>query len=106
MNLSSAAKVTLDLIFLRASFIILTGCITAWFGNCTTLDRQALLSEVRMAQHNHWGRAPSYSGHSYQAVSEEGPKNCNYGTGTGTVYSLHCCVYLISRVFLLYIFSS
>ena len=30
---------------------ILTGCITAWYGNGTTLDRKALQRVVRMAQY-------------------------------------------------------
>ena len=43
---------------------ILTGCITAWYGNCSASDRQALQRVVQTAQY--WG----------QAVMEEGPKNC------------------------------
>jgi hypothetical protein len=30
---------------------ILTGCITAWYGNCSASDRKALQSVVRMAQY-------------------------------------------------------
>jgi hypothetical protein len=30
---------------------ILTGCITAWYGNCSASDRKALQREVRMAQY-------------------------------------------------------
>ena len=37
---------------------ILTGCITAWYGNCSASDRKALQRVV------------------HQAVSEEDPKNC------------------------------
>ena len=30
---------------------ILTGCITAWYGNCTASDRKALQRVVRIAQY-------------------------------------------------------
>ena len=30
---------------------ILTGCITAWYGNCAASDRKALQRVVRMAQY-------------------------------------------------------
>ncbi len=38
---------------------ILTGCITAWYGNCTTLNRKALQRIVQMAQHIVGGELPS-----------------------------------------------
>ncbi len=38
---------------------ILTGCITAWYGNCTTLNRKALQTIVQTAQHIIGGELPS-----------------------------------------------
>ena len=47
---------------------ILTSSITAWYGNCSASDRKALQRVVRTAQY--------ITGPLHQAVSEEGPKNC------------------------------
>ena len=55
---------------------ILTGCITAWYGNCSTSDRKALQGVVRMAQYITGAKLPAIQDLYYQAVSEEGPKNC------------------------------
>ena len=49
-----------------------TGCITAWYGNCSASDHKALQRVVRTAQYNHWGQATCHPGPLYQAVSEEG----------------------------------
>ena len=38
---------------------ILSGCITAWYGNCTALDRKALQRVVRSAQHITRGKRPA-----------------------------------------------
>uniref|UniRef100_A0A8C8LVK3 Uncharacterized protein n=1 Tax=Oncorhynchus tshawytscha TaxID=74940 RepID=A0A8C8LVK3_ONCTS len=51
--------------------IILTGCITAWYGNCSASNRKALQRAL-----HHWGQASCHPGPLYQAVSEEGTKNC------------------------------
>ena len=48
---------------------IMTGCITAWYGNCSASDRSCHTV-------HHWGHASCHPGPLYQAVSEEGPKNC------------------------------
>jgi hypothetical protein len=50
---------------------ILTGCITAWYGNYTASDRKALQRVVRTAQYITGAKLPTI-----QVVSEEGPKNC------------------------------
>jgi hypothetical protein len=51
---------------------ILTGCITAWYGNCSFSDRKG---SANIPVH-HWGQASCHPGHLHQAVSEEGPENC------------------------------
>ncbi|XP_071262657.1 uncharacterized protein [Salvelinus alpinus] len=38
---------------------ILTGCITAWYGNCSDLDRKALQRVVRMAQYITGAKLPA-----------------------------------------------
>ena len=38
---------------------ILSGCITAWYGNCTTLNRKALQRMVRSAQRIPGGKLPA-----------------------------------------------
>ena len=38
---------------------ILTGCITAWHGNCSASDRKALQRVVRMAQHITGAKLPA-----------------------------------------------
>jgi pantothenate kinase type III len=38
---------------------ILSGCITAWYGNCTALNRKALQRVVRSAQHITGGKLPA-----------------------------------------------
>ena len=38
---------------------ILLGCITAWYINCTALNRKALQRVVRSAQHITGGKLPS-----------------------------------------------
>ena len=55
---------------------ILTGCITAWYGNCSASDRKALQRVDRMAQYITGAKLPAFQDLYYQAVSEEGPKNC------------------------------
>ena len=51
---------------------ILTGCITAWYGNCSASDQKVLQRVVRMAQYITGAELPAIQD---QAVSEEGPKN-------------------------------
>jgi hypothetical protein len=38
---------------------ILTGCITAWYGNCPASDRKALQRVVRTAQYITWAKLPA-----------------------------------------------
>jgi hypothetical protein len=38
---------------------ILTGCITAWYGNCSASDRKALQRVVRMAQYITGAKLPA-----------------------------------------------
>ena len=38
---------------------ILSGCITAWYGNCTALNRKAFQRVVRSAQHITGGKLPA-----------------------------------------------
>ena len=38
---------------------ILSGCITAWYGNCTASNRRALQRVVRLAQHITEGTLPA-----------------------------------------------
>ena len=38
---------------------ILTGCITAWYGNCSASDRKALQREVRTAQYITGAKLPA-----------------------------------------------
>jgi hypothetical protein len=38
---------------------ILLGCITAWYGNCTALNRKALQRVVRTAQRITWDKLPA-----------------------------------------------
>ena len=38
---------------------ILTGCITAWYGNCSTSDRKALQRVVQMAQYITGAKLPA-----------------------------------------------
>ena len=38
---------------------ILTGCITAWYGNCSASDRKALQSVVRTAQYVTGAKIPA-----------------------------------------------
>jgi hypothetical protein len=52
--------------------IILTGCITALYGNCSASDRKALQRVVRKSQYITGAKLPAI----YQVVSEEGSKNC------------------------------
>ena len=47
---------------------ILTGCITAWYGNCSASDLKALQRVVRTAQYFTRAKLP--------AIQEEGPENC------------------------------
>lgn len=49
---------------------ILTGCITAWYGNSTALNHKALQRVVQTAQHIIWDELLP-SGHLHQAVCEE-----------------------------------
>uniref|UniRef100_A0AAZ3S588 Alkylated DNA repair protein AlkB homologue 8 N-terminal domain-containing protein n=1 Tax=Oncorhynchus tshawytscha TaxID=74940 RepID=A0AAZ3S588_ONCTS len=39
---------------------ILTGCITAWYGNCSASDRKALQRVVRMAQYITGAKLPAF----------------------------------------------
>ncbi len=50
---------------------ILTGCITAWFGNSTAGNHKALQSVVRTARHIVGGELPSLQERLHQAVHEE-----------------------------------
>ena len=43
---------------------ILTGCITAWYGNCSASDRKALEGSAYGPVH-HWGQASSHPGPIY-----------------------------------------
>ena len=38
---------------------ILTGCINAWYGNCSASDRKELQRVVRMAQYITWAELPA-----------------------------------------------
>ena len=38
---------------------ILTGCITAWYSNCSASDRKALQRVVRTAQYITWAKLPA-----------------------------------------------
>ncbi len=50
---------------------ILTGCITAWFGNSTAGNRKALQRVVRTARHIIGGELPSLQDHLHQVVYKE-----------------------------------
>ncbi len=52
---------------------ILTGCITAWFGNITAGNRRALQRVVRTARHIVGGELPP--GYLHQAVYKESPED-------------------------------
>ncbi len=55
---------------------ILTGCITAWYGNSTSSNRKHLQRVVRTARHTVGGELPSLPpGHLHQAVHEESPED-------------------------------
>ena len=54
------------------SCTILTGCIPAWYCNCSASDRKALQRVMCTAQYR--GQASCHPGPLYQAMSEEGPK--------------------------------
>ncbi len=54
---------------------ILTGCITAWFGNSTAGNRRALQRVVRTAPPHCWRWASLPSGHLHQAVYKESPED-------------------------------
>ena len=41
---------------------ILTGCITAWYGNCSDFDGKALQRVVRMAQYITGAKLPAIQG--------------------------------------------
>ena len=64
-----------------------TGCITAWYGNCSASDRKALQRVVRMAQCITGGQA-CHPGPLYQAASEEGSKNCQTPVTLVILFSL------------------
>ena len=53
----------------------ITGCITASYGNCSASDHKALQRVVHTALYITWAKLPAIQA-LYQAVSEEGPKNC------------------------------
>ena len=55
---------------------ILTGCITAWYGNFSASDRKALQRVMGMAQYITGEKLPFHPGPPYKALSEEGPTNC------------------------------
>ena len=48
---------------------ILTGCITAWYGNCSAPDRKALQSVVSTDPVHHRGQASCHPGPLYQDSS-------------------------------------
>ena len=50
---------------------ILSGCITAWYGNCTTLNRKALQRVVRSAHRITGGKLPTLQ----DPMSQEGQKD-------------------------------
>ncbi len=54
---------------------ILTGCITAWFGNSTAGNRKALQRVVRTARHIVGGELPSLQDILHQAVYKESPED-------------------------------
>ncbi len=54
---------------------ILTGCITAWFGNSTAGNRKALQRVVWTARHICWRWASLPPGHLHQAVYKESPED-------------------------------
>ena len=51
---------------------ILLGCMTAWYGNCSALNRKALQRVVRSAQRITRGKIP---GHLHHPMSQEGHKD-------------------------------
>jgi hypothetical protein len=51
---------------------ILTGCISAWYGNCLASDRKALQRVVHTAQYITGAKLPAIQ--DLYTVSEEGPK--------------------------------
>ena len=55
---------------------ILTGCITAWYGNCSASRPQGTTEGSAYGPVHHWGKAACHLGPLHQAVSEEGPENC------------------------------
>ncbi len=54
---------------------ILTGCITAWFGNSTAGNRKALQRVVRTARHICWRWASLPPGYLHQAVYKKSPED-------------------------------
>ena len=52
------------------------GCITACYGNCSASDPEVTTECRAYDPVHHWGQASWHSGPLYQAVLEEGPKNC------------------------------
>ncbi len=54
---------------------ILTGCITAWFGNSTAGNRKALQRVVQTARHVVGGELPSLQDILHQAVYKESPED-------------------------------
>ena len=51
---------------------LLLGCITAWYGNCTALNRKALRRVVRSAQRITMGQTTCTPGHLQHPMSQEG----------------------------------
>ena len=51
---------------------ILTGCITAWYGNCSASDRKAVQRVVRTPQYIIGVKLPAIQ----DLYTEEGPENC------------------------------
>ena len=54
---------------------ILAGCITAWYGNCSALNRKALQRVVRSAQRITRGQSTCPPGHLHHPMSQEGHKD-------------------------------
>jgi hypothetical protein len=55
---------------------VLTGCITAWCGNCSTLVRKALQRVVRTSQHITVGELPAIQDIHTKQYLKKAPKNC------------------------------
>ena len=56
--------------------IILTGCTTTWYGNCSASDRKALQGVVRTAQYITGSKLPVIQDLYNRRCQRKAPKNC------------------------------